>query len=44
MNTAVPSRNPASFPVSEFGRTADGLIVARIGDAAYAMISTAESR
>ena len=44
MKTAVPSHIPASFPVSEFGRSADGLIVARIGDAAYAMIPTADSR
>ena len=44
MKTVVPSRTPASFPVSEFGRSADGLIVARIGDAAYAMIPTAHSR
>jgi hypothetical protein len=32
MNTAVPSRNPASFPIPEFGRSADGLTVARIGN------------
>ena len=44
MNTAVPSRNSTSFPVPEFGRSADGLIVARIGDAAYAMIPTADGR
>ncbi len=44
MNTAVPSRNPASSPLPEFGRSADGLIVARIGDPAYAMIPTADGR
>ena len=44
MNTAVPSRNPTSFPVPEFGRSADGFIVARIGDAAYAMIPTVGGR
>ena len=44
MNTAVPSRSPATFPVPEFGRSADGLTVARIGDAAYAMIPTADGR
>jgi hypothetical protein len=44
MNTAVSSRTPASFPVPEFGRSADGLTVARIGDAAYAMIPTADGR
>jgi len=44
MNTEVPSRNPTSFPIPEFGRSADGLIVARIGDAAYAMIPTADGR
>jgi hypothetical protein len=44
MNTAVPSRNPTSFPVPEFGRSSDGLPVAQIGDAAYAMIPTAGDR
>ena len=44
MNTAVSSRNPTSFPVPEFGRSADGMLVARIGDAAYAMIPTADGR
>ena len=44
MNNAVPSRNPASFPLPEFGRSADGLTVARIGDAAYAMIPKADGR
>jgi hypothetical protein len=44
MNTTVPSRNPTSFPIPEFGRSADGLTVARIGDAAYAMIPTADGR
>lgn len=44
MNTVVPSRSPASFPIPEFGCSADGMIVARIGDAAYAMIPTADGR
>lgn len=44
MNTAASSRNPATFPVPEFGRSADGLTVARIGDAAYAMIPKAGGR
>lgn len=44
MNTTVPSCNPASFSVPEIGRSADGLTVARIGDAAFAMIPTADGR
>ena len=44
MNTAVPSRNPISLPVPEFGRSADGMLVARVGDAANAMIPTADER
>lgn len=44
MNTVVPSCAPASFPIPEFGRSADGLTVARIGDAAYAMIPIAGGR
>ncbi len=44
MNTTVPSRKSASFPIPEFGSSADGLSVARIGDAAYAMIPTADGR
>lgn len=44
MKTVVPSRNPGSFPIPEFGRCADGLTVARIGDAAYAMIPTNDGR
>lgn len=38
MSTAVATRPSASFPIPEFGQSADGLTVARIGDAAYAMI------
>lgn len=38
MSTAVAPRASASFPIPEFGQSADGLMVARIGDAAYAMI------
>ena len=38
MSTAVASRTSASFPIPEFGQSADGLTVARIGDAAYAML------
>ena len=44
MNTTVPFRTTASFPIPEFGRSAGGLTVARIGDAAYAMIPTADGR
>ncbi|NBZ88897.1 DUF7007 domain-containing protein [Stagnihabitans tardus] len=42
MNTAVATPTHASFPVPEFGRSADGMAVARIGDAAYAMIPKAK--
>lgn len=38
MNTIAPNRHPAALPVPEFGQSADGLTVVRIGDAAYAMI------
>lgn len=38
MRTAVTPRATASSPIPEFGQSADGLTVARIGDAAYAMI------
>lgn len=38
MSAAVEPRASASFPIPEFGQSADGLTVARIGDAAYAMI------
>lgn len=38
MNASAPNRTPASFPIPDFGQSADGLTVARIGDAAYAMI------
>ena len=44
MNTVVPTCAPASFPIPEFGRSAEGLIVARIGDAAYAMLPKADGR
>lgn len=44
MNTIVSPGLPTSFPIPEFGRSADGLTVARIGDAAYAMIPTADGR
>ena len=44
MNTVVPTCAPASFPIPEFGRSADGLTVARTGDAAYAMIPIAGGR
>jgi hypothetical protein len=44
MNTAVPSRKPASFSIPEFGRSADGLFVARIDYAVYAMIPTSDGR
>lgn len=44
MSTAVPSRNPASFPIPEFGRSVDGLAVAQIGDAAYGMIPKSDGR
>ena len=42
MNTTVAHRTSASLPVPEFGQSADGLTVARIGDAAYAMIPRRE--
>jgi hypothetical protein len=42
MSTAVAPRASASFPIPEFGQSADGLTVARIGDAAYAMIPKRE--
>ena len=42
MNAAVPTSTHASFPVPEFGRGIDGMVVARIGDAAYAMIPKAK--
>lgn len=38
MNVTVPPRAPAIPPIPEFGRSPDGLIVARLGDAAFAMI------
>lgn len=38
MSSIVAPRSSASFPIPEFGQSADGLTVARIGDAAYAMI------
>jgi hypothetical protein len=44
MKTVVLSCAPATFPIPEFGRSADGMPVARIGDAAYAMIPTADGR
>lgn len=42
MRTAVAPRASASFPIPEFGQNADGLTVARIGDAAYAIIAKRE--
>jgi hypothetical protein len=42
MNAAVPTSTHAFFPVPEFGRGIDGMVVARIGDAAYAMIPKAK--
>lgn len=47
MSGAVPMAVPAApafSPIPEFGRSADGLAVARIGDAAYAMIPKADGR
>jgi hypothetical protein len=43
MGTAVAPRIPTSFPIPEFGQSADGLTVTRIGDATYAMIPKRES-
>lgn len=47
MNTTVPI-TPASpsrpLPVVEFGRSADGLLVARVGDTAFAMVSARQGR
>ncbi len=42
MNTAVATPTPASFPVPEFGHSADAMVVARIGNASYAMIPKAK--
>ena len=42
MKTTVPLRPCVSFPIPEFGRSVDGLTVARTGDAAYAMIPKRE--
>lgn len=42
MNTIAPNRTPAALPVPEFGQSADGLTVARIAAAAYAMIPKRE--
>ena len=43
MNAIAPNRTPAAPPLPEFGQSADGLTVARIGDAAYAMIPEREA-
>lgn len=47
MNTTVPI-TPASLarplPVVEFGRSADDLLVARVGDTAFAMVPTRQGR
>lgn len=43
MNLTIASLRAASFPIPEFGQSADGLTVARIGDAAYAMIPKREA-
>jgi len=47
MNTTVPI-TPASpsrpLPVVEFGRSADGLLVARVGDTAFAMVPSRAGR
>ena len=47
MSTTVPI-TPASpsrpVPVIEFGRSADGLLVARVGDTAFAMVPTRQGR
>jgi hypothetical protein len=42
MSTIVAPRASASLPIPEFGQSADGLTVARIDDAAYAMIPKRE--
>lgn len=42
MSTVVAPRPSAFFPISEFGQSEDWLTVARIGDAAYAMIPKRE--
>ena len=44
MSTTALRSVQASLPIPAFGQSADGLTVARIGDAAYAMIPTADSR
>ena len=45
MNTPVTSSSPApAYPVVEFGRSADHLPVARVGDTAFAMVPTGDGR
>lgn len=38
MNTVLSPRSPVSFPIAEYGVSAEGMLVARLGDAAFAMI------
>jgi hypothetical protein len=47
MSPSAPNVAPASsvsFPVPEFGHSADGLLVARVGDTAFAMVPTSDGR
>lgn len=45
MNAPTPVAATASpFPVPEFGRSADGLAIARVGEAAFAMVPTSDGR
>lgn len=47
MSTIIPIKaSPAStpLPVVEFGRSADNLLVARVGDTAFAMLPTGDGR
>ena len=47
MSTSIPidaSGTSARLPVVEFGRSADDLPVARVGDTAFAMLPTGDGR
>ena len=48
MSTGIPNKTPSSsaspLPVVEFGRSADNLPVARLGDTAFAMVPAGEGR
>lgn len=47
MSATVPNAASAhsdSFPITEFGRSADGLLVVRVGETAFGMIPTEDGR